>query len=77
MSATQFYTGVIVSIGMQFGFIKRDDTSTDVFFHQTACEYGADYRQLLIGDRVRFCLKPSKSQPGKPQAGHLTREVKA
>jgi len=44
----------------QFGFIKRDDTGKDVFFHR---DYLMDMEVFRVGDRVRFDLKNHTKGP--------------
>jgi CspA family cold shock protein len=44
-----------------FGFIKMEDGSPDVFFHNSAC--GGQYEMLNIGQQVSFDLEQGDKGP--------------
>lgn len=46
-----------------FGFIKPDDGSADVFFHQSVVT-GGTFEELQVGDKVNFESTPGEEGKG-------------
>lgn len=67
------FSGTIVTIGRDFGFVRIDATNTDVFFHRDICD-GVPFDRLSKGDRICFSVKESKTYPGRLVAGRITRD---
>jgi CspA family cold shock protein len=53
-----------------FGFIKSDDSNTDVFFHTTALT-GAIFDDLQEGQSVEFELQPDPRDPSRMRAADV------
>jgi cold shock CspA family protein len=69
------YSGAVTSIGRNFAFVELDGGKVPVFVHRAICE-DLNFDNLVVGDRLRFCLRESKSHPGKLCAGRIAYEVK-
>jgi cold shock CspA family protein len=70
------FSGCITRLGAEYGFIRLDNLTVDVFFHQQICDEVVPFATLREGDRLRFNVKESKTHPGKWVAGRLSREMK-
>ena len=55
-------TGVVkwYNLSKWFGFIERDDTKEDIFFHQ----HETFYSNIEKGDHVSFNVQESRNKPG-------------
>ena len=50
----QRHSGVICTLKDSFGFIERSDIVKEIFFHSSECK---DFKDLLLGDDVEFCIQ--------------------
>jgi len=69
------FSGAVVKVFRNFAFVQPDGSGVEVFIHRGICE-DLNFDSLVIGDRLRFCLKESKSHPGKLCAGRIAYETK-
>jgi len=69
------FSGTIVRIVADYGFLQLDNMFMTVFLHKNVCEI-ISFASLRVGDRLRFSVRLSKTYPGKLVAGRITRETK-
>ena len=54
-------TGTVKTVtGKGFGFIKRDDSDEDVFYHENSLEGELAERKLAVGDKVKFEIEQTE-----------------
>lgn len=63
--------GRISSWSVTYGFIRDEETDTDVFFCRRSMAPHQDFEQLRHGDLVSFDLVPDPKHPGRVMAGNV------
>ncbi|CAG2111875.1 unnamed protein product [Medioppia subpectinata] len=65
----QKHSGVICTLKESFGFIERSDVVKEIFFHSSECK---DFKDLLLGDDVDFCIQSRNNKEVAVSVNKLT-----
>ena len=69
MATPQKHSGVICTLKDSFGFIERSDIVKEIFFHSSECK---DFKDLLLGDDVEFCIQTRNGKEVAVSVNKLT-----
>ena len=65
----QKHSGVVCTLKDSFGFIERSDVVKEIFFHSSESK---DFKGLLLGDDVEFCIQTRNGKEVAVSVNKLT-----